>query len=145
MKVLICGSRAYEDKSAVWTALSKIWETDGDDMIIIQGGATGADWLAKEWAIWNQVPVYHFPARWKKYGKKAGMKRNREMLERSEPDVVLGFPHPDKESVGTYAMMAIARRAGVLTIDVTQLIKSNEAQTFPSPNGDFITLKEISK
>jgi hypothetical protein len=130
-KVRVCGSREYEDKSAVWTALDKIWETDGDDLIIIQGGATGADYLAKQWAIDHQVPVYHFPARWRKYGKKAGMRRNREMLERAEPDLVLGFPHPTKDSIGTHAMMAIARRAGVLTIDVTQLIKDNEVFTMP--------------
>lgn len=125
MKVLVCGGRAFSDRGAIYTALDKIWETDGDDMIIIQGGAPGADLIAKQWASDNQVPTYHFPARWKKYGKKAGMRRNREMLERAEPDLVLGFPTPGEENVGTNAMMTIAKNAGVMTLNVTEIMQKN--------------------
>lgn len=61
------------------------------DMVIIQGGAKGADFLAKCWAKEKAVPCEEYPADWS-LGKQAGIIRNKRMLEEGKPDLVLAFP-----------------------------------------------------
>jgi len=60
-------------------------------MLIIQGGAKGADFYAKYWASTNKVEYKEYPAKWNLYQKSAGYYRNLEMLEDGEPDFVLLF------------------------------------------------------
>ena len=48
------------------------------------------------------------PADWKQYGRGAGPIRNREMLQYSEPDIVVAFPG----GAGTADMIRAARTAG---------------------------------
>jgi hypothetical protein len=84
------------------------------DIIIIAGGARGADECAIEWAVVNWCRFQEFPADWDKYGKAAGMIRNRQMLEEGKPDLVIAFPG----GRGTAGMVTLARKAGVETIVV---------------------------
>lgn len=114
MRVLICGSRDYDDrKTMLWFAgLFK----NGD--VLIEGGAKGADTLARLTveALGYWVPVEEYPANWEKYGRAAGPIRNKQMLEEGKPDVVLAFPSKSlEESKGTRNMVEQAVKAGVPT------------------------------
>lgn len=132
MKVLVTGGRNFRETSLIYDALDAIFKTDGEDMILVTGGATGADRRAMEWAIDRQVPYFTFPARWKRYaqfGNKknpAGMIRNGEMLKKAPPNIVLAFPTPGAENNGTRGMMAIAAKAGIMVIDVVEQNQKNK-------------------
>lgn len=48
-------------------------------VLIVSGGAKGADSLAERYAKEMHFPLIVFPAEWDKYGKSAGYKRNELM------------------------------------------------------------------
>lgn len=108
MKLLVCGGRDYRDVDAVYAALDRA-HAKRPIMLVIHGGATGADTLAGAWARLNEVPCLAVPAEWKKHGKRAGPLRNMRMLEEWKPDGVAAFPGGS----GTADMIAQARNAGV--------------------------------
>lgn len=108
MRVLVCGGRNYDDTATVFSALSAI---DGETEIaaIIEGGATGADQRAAEWARINEVDCELFVADWVHKGRKAGPLRNQRMLDEGKPDLVVAFPG----GKGTADMVRRAEKAGV--------------------------------
>jgi hypothetical protein len=85
------------------------------DWYVITGGARGADANAIDWAIINWCKYKEFPANWKKYGNKAGILRNIQMLEEGKPDLVIAYPG----GKGTEHMMKISKEEGIRTIEVT--------------------------
>jgi hypothetical protein len=108
MKVLVTGDREWNDPDLIERHLKKL----PPDTIIIQGGARGADSLAKGVARKLGFKVKTYPANWRKYGRAAGPIRNREMLEKEDPDLVLAFHDNIEKSKGTKDMMKIAKKAG---------------------------------
>jgi hypothetical protein len=84
------------------------WMPNG--LIIIQGGAKGADAVAADWAIVNWVPQEEYKADWNKYHRAAGPIRNKQMLD-TGIDLVIAFPVG--EARGTNHMIGIAKKAGV--------------------------------
>ena len=54
-RVLVCGGRNYDDRATVFATLSTLHE-HYHELHIIQGGAQGADALAREWASANSEP-----------------------------------------------------------------------------------------
>lgn len=88
MRVLVCGGRDYLNYEKVFGYLDR---RRSEDTVIIQGGAKGADFLAKCWAKARAVPCEEYLADWS-LGKQAGMLRNKRMLEEGKPDLVLAFP-----------------------------------------------------
>lgn len=48
---------------------------------VISGGANGVDTLAEHWAKRNKIEFIAYLAQWNKFGKKAGIIRNHEMVE----------------------------------------------------------------
>lgn len=64
-----------------------------DDLHIISGGCpTGADNYAEIFASTFDLSFTKHPAKWKKYGKKAGPIRN--TLIAKESDMLIAFPSP---------------------------------------------------
>lgn len=112
MKILVCGGRDYLDYTTIQKVLyDTVDRYDPDDVLIIQGGAKGADFLAKVFAYcygWGGLACKEYPADWKRYGKKAGPIRNQQMLDEEEPDLVLAFGG----GVGTNDMITRAKKAG---------------------------------
>jgi len=49
MRILVCGGRNYNNREIVFHELHKLAEEHGW-LTIIQGGASGADKLARDWA-----------------------------------------------------------------------------------------------
>jgi hypothetical protein len=50
MRVLVCGSRGWTDAAAVQDRLSDLYDRHGADLIVIEGGASGVDGMARSWA-----------------------------------------------------------------------------------------------
>ena len=116
-RVLVTGSRQFRNAAVVYAALDGIRRRIGEgadpDMLVIHGGARGADRLAGEWAKARGVGVDVFPAEWDRYGPSAGFRRNEWMLREGRPDLVAGFPAREVASNGTRHMLDLAARAGV--------------------------------
>lgn len=108
MRILICGSRTFDDKAAIQAVLSMY---DPAEDIIIEGAAPGADTLAFQVGRQLGFSVHVYPAQWNKYGKRAGYLRNKQMLVEGRPDIVHAFPLG--ESKGTRMMIKLAQEAGV--------------------------------
>lgn len=114
MRMLITGSRNYADRDTLLDAIEYyLGETYIEDVIIIEGGARGADRIAREHALDMGYVVETYPANWEKYGKKAGGIRNQEMVDNGA-DICLAFPLED--SIGTYDCIRRAKNAGIKTI-----------------------------
>ena len=113
MRVLVCGGRDYRDVVTVGAVLGGIHRSGGID-VIIEGGATGADDLARRYAEWQGIQLETYPADWS-LGKAAGPIRNRQMIEEGRPDLVVAFPG----GAGTPNMVKQARRAGVEVLIAT--------------------------
>jgi hypothetical protein len=78
------------------------------NLVIIEGGARGADTMARKWAANWGCDCITEKADWDKYGRKAGPIRNREMMKH-KPDLVVAFPG----GAGTADMIEVAEAAGV--------------------------------
>src|SRR3954463_11816842 len=92
MIVLVCGGRSYGDKKAVNDVLDTLSARYGR-LTIIQGGANGADRLARWWALRRpSVRLINEPADWGRYGPAAGPIRNQLMIDEHKPELVIAFP-----------------------------------------------------
>jgi hypothetical protein len=107
-KILVCGGRDYNDRERIYRVLDNAAKALGD-IIIIHGGANGADKISGDWASERNFDVEVYPADWDKYKKAAGFIRNSQMLNEGKPDIVLAFPG----GKGTAMMISIAEKAGV--------------------------------
>jgi len=110
MRILVCGGRDFTDEAHVHRELDFIDDDVCYISSLIEGGATGVDRFARNWAIKRKRPYKTFHANWTKYGKKAGYIRNAEMLKKGVPDLVIAF----KGGAGTKMMIELAEKAGVL-------------------------------
>ena len=108
MKVLVCGSRDWEDYTAIRERLAKL--PVGSE--IIEGGARGADLMAKSAAESLGLEYIEYGAAWKGSLKRgAGFARNIKMLDREQPDLVIAFQR--KRSRGTQHTIDEARKRGI--------------------------------
>ena len=98
VKLAIVGSRTFFDYKVLKKTLDDISTEHGLIYVeIISGGAKGADTLGEKYAEEYKIPTKIFPAEWKKYGKKAGFKRNVDIIENCDLCVCFW----DGESHGT--------------------------------------------
>lgn len=117
MRVLICGSRGWKDPRPIDTILAGcdvISEGANEKLVVIHGGARGADTLAETLAKGWRAEVIREDADWKKYGVAAGAIRNKKMLDDHQPDAVYAFRSYGKSN-GTDDMVTQARKRGVPT------------------------------
>lgn len=114
MRVLVCGGRDYSDREKVIKELTLL-RASRHQLIIIEGGARGADALAAEFAKNYWIPHVQYKADWEKHGKAAGPIRNKQMIEEGKPDLVLAFPG----GRGTANMIAQAKAAGIPVREVS--------------------------
>ena len=107
MKIAIVGSRNFNNYELMSNSiLSKFNLTDID--AVVSGGAKGADSLAERFAHENNLLLHVKEADWKQYGRAAGPKRNKLIVD--EADVVIAFPSPS--SKGTLNTIKLAKKAG---------------------------------
>lgn len=113
MRILITGSRNWEDREAIRQALIKAGQAAGvhpQAVTVVHGGARGADRIAGELAREFGCSVEVHRADWERYGKRAGFVRNAAMVN-AGADVCLAFPLG--ESRGTRHCMREAEKAGI--------------------------------
>lgn len=111
--IIVCGSQNWMHEQPIWTLLDYLWPEE-----VHQGGATGADRIAAEWAMANGVPYETHRAHWDRYGREAGPVRNAEMLQNANPDLVVGFSHAltsGEPTPGTKDMLTRANNANTPT------------------------------
>ena len=82
-KVCICGGRDFLNYNLFKKKCDSILENI-TDIEIISGGASGADFLAEIYAEEKGYKMSRFPADWKKYKKRAGIIRNKEMIKQAD-------------------------------------------------------------
>ena len=112
MRVLVCGSRGWQNYLEIHNALKGLvigqrWEHRPDRIIVIHGGARGADLMAHRAAEALNCPVEEYPADWDKHGRAAGPIRNKQMLD-TGIDLVLAFTTAWPPTPGTANMIKIA-------------------------------------
>lgn len=107
MRLLVCGGRGYNDLAYGRSVLDRFHAKYPVD-VLIEGGANGADMMARGWASVNGVHGATVHAMWELHGPKAGPLRNAAMLKLS-PDAVIAFPG----GRGTENMCRQAEDAGV--------------------------------
>ena len=123
LRVIIAGGRDFDDydllKKETLSTLSKaIYEITGEKKIakekilIISGGARGADWLGEKFASEFGLRMQRFPAMWDRYGRRAGYMRNTDMAkfahENNTHGLLIAFW--DGQSKGTKHMIDIAKK-----------------------------------
>lgn len=140
MRLLVCGSRDFEDQLLVTQMIHSEYVKASDKSLpltVIEGGAKGADAMAHNAAehiqeiirisfnldsdgnLNTELRHEQYPADWETHGKAAGPIRNKQMLDEGKPDKVLAFINkPLVESRGTKNMVEIAEKAGLPVIIV---------------------------
>jgi phosphoribosylanthranilate isomerase len=108
-KIIVTGGRNYCDYIMLEEVLDIIKPT-----LIIQGGASGADLIAKEYAEYKELPVITFDADWEQHGKAAGPMRNIQMLEAHPDAVVVAFPG----GIGTSNCVKEAIKRNMIVLEV---------------------------
>lgn len=106
--ILVTGGRDYRHKEHVFRTLD-MFHRQIPISLVVEGGASGADEAAREWAIRRNVPYVEVVADWQTHGKSAGPIRNKAMLDNHKPAYVVAFPG----GRGTANMCKLAREARV--------------------------------
>lgn len=111
MKVLMCGSRTWDDLEAIVRWLGNLRGEHGEALVVISGGAPrGADRICASVCDALGISLVEVPAEWERYGKRAGILRNVKMLN-LEPQLVIAFW--DGRSAGTRHTIDEATRRGI--------------------------------
>lgn len=113
MKILVTGGRWYDNAARVKEALDLY--LGAPNLMIIQGGASGADYLAKRWAEANSVHCAEVKALWASRGKAAGHLRNEAMIFNLCPDIIVAF----SGGAGTRNCIETAKRYGKTVVEIS--------------------------
>jgi hypothetical protein len=113
MIVLVCGGRAYTD-TEIFRRIMDIYHREYNFTKVIHGGAQGADFMAKMWAVNNGIPEQEFKANWGKYGRSAGPIRNQKMINEGKPKLVIAFPGGS----GTVDMIKRAKTSRIEVLEI---------------------------
>lgn len=117
--IIVAGSRNFNDYFYLEKVLLGILNVEEDDITIISGCAKGADYLGSKFALNHNCKLIQMPARWDKFGKSAGIIRNKEMLnylkENKNTSYVFVVAFWDGKSRGTKNMISITQEAGIET------------------------------
>ena len=121
-KFIIAGSRGFSNYKLLKEKCNKyLCEKRKEcNIIIISGGARGADTLGEKYAQDEGFSLEKFPANWNKFGKSAGFRRNEQMAEVA--DALIAFW--DGKSHGTKHMIEIMENKKLLV----KVIKYTELQ-----------------
>lgn len=111
--LLIAGCRDFTDSLTFENVVDGIIADSGDNFTIIEGGATGADTLARDYAIKHGIRYIEFPADWNRYGRGAGPKRNAQMTAYARERGGRALFFWDGKSRGTAHCIRSAKKAGI--------------------------------
>ena len=82
-RIIVTGGRDFTDREYVFASMHLVIHhaTKQDIELVATGDATGVDDLVREWCRGNFIPYRRYAADWGAFGKSAGPRRNRRMLE----------------------------------------------------------------
>ena len=106
--LLIVGSRNFDDYDYLTKKL-KVQFKIGKINKILSGGAIGVDSLAEQFANEENVQFEKYIPNWSKYGKRAGIFRNQEMVNNCNFIVAIW----DGISKGTNSTIKFAQQKGI--------------------------------
>ena len=109
VKLVIAGKRDFNDYFLLKEKVDCFIQDhnlDVEEIIIISGGASGADALGEKYAKDNNFPCKVFKADWDSYGRAAGPIRNAEMAANATHAIVFW----DGVSRGSLSMINEARK-----------------------------------
>lgn len=108
VKLIVAGSRGFRDYNLLRDSIVAFLplEYEAGLLEIVSGCARGADSLAIDFAIAQNLRLHKFPAEWDTLGRGAGFRRNEAMA--AFADALIAFW--DGESRGTAHMIQVARR-----------------------------------
>lgn len=104
---LISGSRRFPDKGLAYAALRSQFRPSD---LVIHGGASGVDTWANECADALGCKIHVWPADWDKHGNRAGIIRNRQMLDDAYARGARALILWDGVSRGTRHMLDLVER-----------------------------------
>ncbi len=112
-RILVTGSRQWTDRQSIAAALLEARDNSGSEdehrIVVVHGGARGADLLAHYWAVkWGWITEAHSAGS----DPKA---RNQRMVDLGA-DVCLAFAKSWASGTGHCARAA--RKAGIQTVDI---------------------------
>jgi len=89
--VLVCGGRDYVDEVRLFEVLDNLL-LEVDEIQIVNGAARGADLLSSKWCRARGGNPIECRPEWEVYGRGAGIRRNQQMLDDHNIDIVVAFP-----------------------------------------------------
>ncbi len=116
LRLLVTGSRDWNNYGCIAQALKDIWLANGSKPMLLISGAcpTGADRMAEH--VWEAggMLVERHPAEWDRFGRRAGFIRNRAMVDLGA-DLCVAFIR--NKSKGATHTVDLAREAGIPVIE----------------------------
>ena len=124
-KVVIAGSRGFSNYKLLREQCNKFLreKRKTSNIIVVSGHARGADTLGEKYAQDEGFTLEIYPAQWKKFGKRAGYRRNEQMAEVA--DALIAFW--DGSSKGTKHMIDIMNEKNLL-VRVVEYETNNKTQ-----------------
>lgn len=118
VEVIVSGGRDHDEPGIIRAVLDDLLGAlrglpQQPMLLLVEGGAPGADSHAREWA-WEhagEVILETHNADWVSYGKAAGPIRNKKMRDLHPEATLLAFPTPG--SKGTWHMVKICKELGM--------------------------------
>lgn len=126
-KIIICGSREWDDDEPIRALLrSRISRLGISRLLVITGGAPGADSLAA--LVCEDMGIYcaEVSARWRQFGSQAGPMRNGMMLAMSPHEVVaFSVSSSGRTTPGTRNLLMQALALGIRCHILHRISKEN--------------------
>jgi aspartate aminotransferase-like enzyme len=111
LKILVSGSRYYKNYRKILSFLTRMKQKHSE-VIVVEGGARGADTLARKACEKLNIKCKEYNANWEKYGRAAGPIRNQQMLDDNDDIEIVAIFHEElNKSKGTKDMLKRARKA----------------------------------
>jgi hypothetical protein len=111
-RLLVTGSRSWTDRVALANAINAQWSTWGRParFTLVVGDADGADRIAREIVAAAGFDAELHVADWEQFGRRAGMRRNAEMIASGADALIACW---DGVSPGTKGCIDAAAKAGL--------------------------------
>lgn len=142
MRIIIAGSRSIDQVTFSQAISHCPWLSQAT--VILSGGARGVDQLAEKWAKEQDYPLSIHKPDWKRYGRGAGLIRNRSMVD--DADALLAIW--DGHSRGTCHVIEYAHskslKVGIYRLDAEKYHELDQGIfEFTKPQGSTRDCGEI--